>query len=230
MQFGQDGARIFIGFDQAESVAWSVFNYSIQRRASRPVQVAPIMLSQLRENIYRDWDPKQSNEFAFSRWLVPYLCDYEGWALWADCDILCLRDIYDLWALRDPKYAIQVVKHPPLTVRSSKYLGRPQTAYARKNWSSVILFNCARCHALTPEYINQAPGLSLHQFDWVADQLIGGLPREWNYLVGYYPPIGCPSFIHYTDGGPWFREYHDVDYAERWRREFYLMTHSDQRT
>jgi len=224
--------RVFLGFDQAEAVSWSVFAYSIQRHASIPVQIAPIMLSQLKSEINRPWDSKQSNEFAFSRWLVPYLCGYEGWAMFADCDMLCTTDLAELWALRDNRFAVMTVQHGPLEVGETKYLGRPQTPYKRKNWSSVMLFNCTKCKALTPHYVNTAHGLHLHQFKWLKEkkETMGALPLEWNYLIGgYYPiPEKTPKIIHWTNGGPWFLDYADVPYSELWNNEFALTVHSEQ--
>lgn len=221
--------RVFIGFDQVESVAWSVFNYSLQRRASAPVQVAPLKLSQLAPFFNRPWDTKQTNAFSFTRWLVPYLCDYQGWALFADCDILCRADIAELWALRDERYAVQCVQHRYTPAEQTKYLGRPQTAYARKNWSSVMLMNCARCKRLTPEYVNHASGLELHQFDWLSsDTLIGRLPSEWNHLVGVHDPNPDAKLAHFTLGGPYFHRYTQCEFTSEWFRELWAMLYCAQ--
>lgn len=228
----QDTVRLFIGFDSVESVAAYVFAHSVCRRSSLPVSVSPVMLRQLRHVLTRERDPKQSNDFSFSRWLVPWMCGYEGWAIFADCDMMARADIAELWALRDDRYAVQVVKHniPHDSVVTEKYLGRPQTAYYRKNWSSVMLMNCARCTALTPDYVNSAHGLDLHQFAWCLDAEIGELPAKWNHLVGVYgyKYTHDAAIVHWTIGGPYFHDYALVDYADEWAREYRSMTHCSQ--
>jgi hypothetical protein len=221
--------RVFIGFDPREAVAWSVLAYSIQRRASLPVTIAPLMLSQLAGVFTRERHALQSTDFAFSRFLTPYLSGYEGWSVFMDCDMLMRDDIAKLWALRDERYAVQVVKHDHQPREAVKFLGQVQTQYPKKNWSSVMLFNNARCRALTPEYVNSASGLELHQFKWLPEEsLIGALPRRWNHLVGYYQPAGDAALVHYTLGGPYFEEYRDCEYAAEWRAELAAMQHADQ--
>jgi len=150
--------RIFIGYDPREAVAFSVLAFSIHRRASVPVTIAPLMLSQLGRLMTRERHPLQSTDFAFSRFLTPLLSGYTGWSIFTDCDMLVLDDVAELWALRDERYAVQVVKHDHRPREESKFLGAPQTRYEKKNWSSVMLFNNAKCRALTPEYVNRATG------------------------------------------------------------------------
>jgi hypothetical protein len=133
--------------------------------------------------------------------------------------MLMLDDIANLWRLRDERYAVMVVKHNHVPQETVKFLGEPQTKYEKKNWSSVMLFNNARCTALTEEYVNTASGLELHQFKWLGDdQLIGALPQRWNHLVGYDPPRADAALVHFTLGGPYFEEYADCEYADEWRR------------
>ena len=223
--------RIFIGYDTREAVAFSVLAHSIHRRASAPVSIAPVMLDQLKGVFKRDVNPLQSTQFSFSRFLVPYLCGYQGWAVFMDCDMLVLDDIARLWALRDERYAVQVVKHVHVPKEDVKFLGAVQTRYEKKNWSSVMLMNCARCRALTPEYVNSASGLQLHQFKWLeGDQLIGEIPARWNHLVGYDAPRADASLVHYTIGGPYFDEYRDCEYAREWREERDDMLRVEQRS
>jgi lipopolysaccharide biosynthesis glycosyltransferase len=223
--------RVFIGFDGREDVAFSVLAHSIHRNASQPVSIAPVMLSQLGGVYRRDVNPLQSTQFSFSRFLTPWLCGYEGWAVFMDCDMLVLDDIARLWALRDERYAVQVVKHVHVPKEDVKFLGAVQTKYEKKNWSSVMLMNCAKCTALTPEYVNTATGLQLHQFKWLDDDsLIGELPSRWNHLVGYDPPRKDASLVHYTIGGPYFEEYAQCEYAREWWHERELMLAVDQRT
>lgn len=211
--------RVFIGYDARETIAAHVLHHSIQSRASMPVSVTLINRSMLAGVFTRKRDPLDSTDFAISRFLVPYLCHYEGYALFVDCDILCRDDIARLWAWRDDRYAVRVVKHDYTPKTERKFLGAAQTKYARKNWSSVMLFNNAKCYDLTPKYVNVANGLELHQYSWLADSLIGDLPRHWNHLVGYYPHDSDASLVHFTDGGPYFKGYQTGDYTEEWFHE-----------
>ncbi len=222
--------RIFIGFDSREPVAFSVLAHSIQARASVPVSVTPLMLSQLESVFSREAHPLQSTEFSFSRFLVPHLSGFEGWSIFTDCDMLVLDDITRLWALRDDRYAVMAVKHDHLPRESVKFLGAPQTAYAKKNWSSVMLFNNARCRVLSAEYVSSATGLDLHQFKWLSDDsLIGALPSRWNHLVGYDNPSDDVSLVHYTIGGPYFPEYEDCEHAAAWFAERDAMLYAGVR-
>ena len=219
--------KVFIGYDTREAVAFSVLAHSIYTRASTPVSVSPLMLTALTGAMTRERHPLQSTDFAFSRFLVPYLCDYQGWALFMDCDMLMREDIARLWALRDDTYAVQVVKHDHRPREETKFLGQKQTAYPKKNWSSVMLFNNAMCRALTPEFVNTATGLELHQFKWLAgDHLIGELPSKWNHLVGYDAHIPDASLVHYTIGGPYFPAYEDCAYGDEWRAEREAMLYA----
>lgn len=212
--------RVFIGYDSAEEVAFSVLAHSIHARASTPVAVAPVMLSQLKSVFERTHNTLQSTEFSFSRFLTPYLAGYQGWAVFMDCDMLMRRDISELWKLADERYAVQVVKHVHVPKEETKFLGHTQTKYEKKNWSSVMLINCAKCRALTPEYVNSASGLDLHQFKWLGDDaLIGALPARWNHLVGYDAPDPGAALAHFTIGGPWFPEFAQCEFAGEWRRE-----------
>jgi hypothetical protein len=137
-----------------------------------------------------------------------------------DCDMLVLDDIAKLWKLRDERHAVQVVKHTHVPKEEVKFLDAVQTKYEKKNWSSVMLMNCARCTALTPEFVNSATGLQLHQFKWLeGDQLIGEIPSQWNHLVGFDAPRRDASLVHYTIGGPYFEEYRGCEYTAEWFAE-----------
>ena len=221
---------VFIGFDTREAVAFSVLSYSIQRHATQPVSITPLMLTQLESTFRRDKHPLQSTEFSFSRFLTPCLSGYAGWSLFMDCDMLMREDIAKLWALRDERYAVMAVKHVHLPRETEKFLGMPQSKYEKKNWSSVMLFNNARCTALTPEYVSNASGLELHQFKWLeSEQAIGALPSRWNHLVGYDAPRTDAALVHYTLGGPYFADYADCEYADAWQAEKALMLAVSQR-
>ncbi len=222
--------RVFIGFDPRETVAYSVLAHSIQARASRPVTIAPLALSQLAGVLTRARDPLQSTDFSLSRFLTPYLSEFAGWSIFMDCDMLVLDDIAKLYDLRDDRYAVMVVKHQHTPREETKFLDQPQSKYTKKNWSSVILFNNSRCRSLTPEYVNAASGLDLHQFKWLQDEaLIGELPHHWNHLVGYDPPTPGMSLVHYTLGGPYFHEYRECEYAREWFVERDQMLSAAQR-
>jgi len=220
--------RVFVGFDTRETVAFNVLSHSIQSRASEPVQIAPLSLSQLDGLLWRERHVLQSTDFSFSRFLTPYLSEYKGWSMFCDCDMLMLDDIAKLWELRDDTFAVQVVKHDHRPVGDSKFLNEPQSRYQKKNWSSMILFNNAKCSALTLDYINSASGLELHQFKWLeSDELIGELPSRWNHLVDYNPtlPVDEVSLIHFTEGGPYFEKYKDCSYSDLWIAERNKMLH-----
>jgi len=205
--------RIFIGYDRRERAATNVLIDSLYQHSSRPIAVTPIVTAQLGALYSRQRDPKQSTDFSFTRFLVPHLCDYRGWAIFMDCDMLCRGDIAQLWDQRDERYAVLCVQHEHVPNESVKFLGEVQSPYPKKNWSSLMLLNCARCTALTPDYVNTATGLELHRFHWLAgDDEIGALPDRWNHLVDVQPAPqaaaadGGPTLLHWTLGGPWFRE------------------------
>jgi hypothetical protein len=209
--------RVFIGYDPREAVAFSVLASSIHARASEPVSITPLALSQLKGVLTRERHPLQSTDFSFSRFLTPYLSGYTGWSVFMDCDMLMLEDIAGLHRLCDDRYAVMVVKHNHVPKETRKFLGEPQSRYEKKNWSSVMLFNNVRCRALAPEYVNTASGLELHQFKWLdGDGLIGALPDRWNHLVGYNAPRRDAALVHYTLGGPYFDEHRNCEYSKEW--------------
>ena len=138
---------------------------------------------------------------------------YEGWALFMDCDMLCRADVKALWDLRDDRYGAMCVQHEHVPGETVKFLGEVQSAYPKKNWSSLMLLNCSRCTKLTPDYVNTASGLELHRFHWLGgDDAIGPIDAGWNHLVDVQaaptaPTLeGGPRLLHWTLGGPWFRE------------------------
>ena len=211
---------IYIGFDSNEVVAYHVLCQSILSKSSLPVRFVPLNLRNLAGVFNRERNSLQSTEFSFSRFLVPYLSNYDGWSLFLDCDMIALADIAELFELRDNSKAVMVAKHDYIPREEVKFLGQVQTKYEKKNWSSVMLFNNSKCKALTLEYVNSATGLELHQFKWLENEgLIGSIPLEWNWLVGEYEKIQNPKLIHYTKGGPYFSDYNNTDYAELWTEE-----------
>jgi hypothetical protein len=205
---------VFIGYDPHERAAVNVLADSLHQHSSEPLAITPIVARQLQGVLQRPRDPRQSTEFSFSRFLVPWLQDYSGWAIFMDCDMLCRGDIAELWACRDDRYALMCVQHDHVPTETVKFLGALQSRYEKKNWSSLMLFHCDRCTALTPAYVNGATGLQLHRFDWLADEaLIGPLPlHRWNHLIDVQPAAavpaeaGGPALVHWTLGGPWFAD------------------------
>ncbi len=227
-----DSIRVFIGFDQRETVAYHVLTHSILSRSSLPTAITPLALPQLSKIFTRERNSLQSTEFAFTRFLTPYLCNYEGWAIFMDCDMLVLDDIAKLWSLRDDRYAVMVAKHNYTPKTDAKFLGQKQTSYEKKNWSSVMLMNCAKCTRLTPDYVNTASGLELHRFQWLKNEAeIGELSIRWNFLVSEYDPVPLSQIanLHYTLGGPYFKGYEECDYADKWFKEYYAMIYADKR-
>jgi lipopolysaccharide biosynthesis glycosyltransferase len=209
--------NIFVGYDTKEIVAYHVLCHSIIKHSSVPVRFTPIYLHHIANVFSRKKSELQSTEFSFSRFLVPYLSEYRGWSLFVDCDILARADIAELFKLRNEEYSVMVCKHDYVPKDSVKFLGNVQTHYEKKNWSSVVLFNNARCKKLTAEYVNRATGLELHQFKWLGnDSEIGALPLEWNWLVGEYPVNELAKMVHFTRGGPYFNHYKFSDYADEW--------------
>lgn len=208
---------IVVGFDQREAVAYHVFCQSIIEKSSSPIQLLPLAENNLRE--YKEVHTDGSNKFIYSRFLTPFLMNYSGWAIFADGDMVCQADIAELWALRDESKAVQVVKHDYQTKATKKYLGNKNESYPRKNWSSVILWNCGHAdnRVLTPEFIQNQPGSYLHRFSWLADNLIGELPKEWNWLAIEYPENPKAKLIHYTLGTPCFKDYATESMADLWK-------------
>lgn len=222
--------KVFIGFDPAEAVSFHVAAHSLMRHAAVPLAVAPLMLSQL--PLTRPRDRKQSTEFAFSRFLVPWLCSFEGVAVFVDCDVLFRCDIAELLAAADLTKPVSLVQHVYTPRDGRKFLDHEQAAYRRKNWSSVMVFNAAaaECAALTPEYVDRAPGLALHQFEWIHDdERIGALPPDFNHLVGEYPENPDAKIVHFTLGTPCFARYRDCEFARQWFEELDMVRHYDRR-
>lgn len=214
--------NIFIGYDTKEKVAFNVLSYSILKNSTKPISITPIYLGNIKDDFVRERNTLSSTEFSFSRFIIPHLMNYQGWALFMDCDMLMIDDIAKLWRLRDDKYAVQVCKHDYTPKNQTKFLNQVQTTYPKKNWSSFMLMNCKKCHTLTPDYVNQASGLELHQFKWLeSENLIGDIPLEWNWLADEYEYKEKVHNIHYTEGGPYFTDYKDCDYSDLWF-EYYL--------
>lgn len=220
--------RIFIGYDEREPVAFHVCVSSIIRHASQPVSIIPLALNCLPG--YDEQHGDGSNDFIYSRFLVPYLCDFKGHAIYIDGDMIVKGDVAELWDKRAGNMGVQVVQHNYRTKQSVKYLGAPNENYPCKNWSSVILWNCEHFpnRYLTPEYVQAASGAHLHRFEWLAPERIGALPIEWNWLVGEYDENHQAKLLHYTLGTPCFDQYAACDHAEEWHLERQHMNSCEQ--
>ncbi len=202
---------IFIGYDPRERAATNVLIDSLYQNSTTPLAVVPLVTPQLEsQGIYtRTRDPKQSTAFSFTRFLVPYLMGYKGWAIFIDCDMLCRDDVTKLWEQKEEKFAVMCVHHQHSPNETIKFQGEPQTPYPKKNWSSMMLMNCERCTALTPKYVNNATGLELHRFHWLTgDHEIGAINADWNHLVDVQNTEEASNalMLHWTLGGPWFRD------------------------
>ena len=220
---------VFIGYDPREAVAFHVCVNSIIRQTKELISIRPLALNLLSH--YQETHTDGSNHFIYSRFLVPELMNYQGWAIFIDGDMILRDDISQLWNLRDDKYDVMVVKHNYTTRTSVKYLGSPNYNYPRKNWSSVILWNCSspnnRC--LTAKTIEQSTGAHLHRFAWLNDEKIGSLPVEWNWLPDEFGVNKKAKLLHFTLGTPCFHDYADSPQSEEWFREQIFTNYCQQK-
>lgn len=224
--------NIYVGWDSREDIAYQVCEHSIYRRTYKEfVNVIPLKQQELREqgHYWREIDKLASTEFTFTRFLVPYLNNYKGLAVFCDCDMVWLADAYHVFSngfTRSDK-AVWVVKHDYNPPEGTKMDGQAQLPYPRKNWSSFIIFNCEhpKNKALDLETVNSQTGQWLHRFSWLEDDEIGELDPEWNWLVGHYnePSDGKPKVLHYTEGGPWFENMRECEYDHVWKKEVINM-------
>ena len=215
----------FIGYDSKEDIAYRVCKYSLKKRSSLKTNIISLKLDELvaKNYYYRLIDPLASTQFTYSRFLVPALMNFKGWALFCDCDFIFLSDVADLIKNVDESKAVYCVQHDYTPKEKHKMDGKKQTIYPRKNWSSFILFNCSHPSnkKLTIDLVNQETGAFLHQFKWLKDQEIGSLDERWNWLEGWTSNHNNnqPFAVHFTRGGPWFSEWQDVEYAKEWIKE-----------
>ncbi len=212
-----DPIRVFIGYDPREASAYHVCCQSLIEHSSRPLEIHPLALASLAAS-YTEQHTDGSNAFIYSRFLVPYLCGFSGFGLFLDGDMLVRGDIAELWALRRPDRGVQVVQHDYRTAFPVKYLGAKNEDYPRKNWSSVILWNCNFFphRKLTPDFVAKAKGSYLHRFEWLKDEQIEALPPTWNHLTMEYAPRPGAKLYHYTVGLPAFKGYDKQEGADEW--------------
>lgn len=230
--------RVYIGWDSREKIAYDVCRKSIEHNTHSQVRVIPLAHKELRKQGWftRPWltdaytgnwtdlvDGRPfSTEFSHTRFLVPALMNYKGWALFMDCDMVWDDDIKHLFSLCDNKYAIMCVKHIHKPTEGVKMDGVSQAAYHRKNWSSFMLINCGHPanKILTPEYVSTKPGKELHAMTWLEERQIGSLPQSYNWIEGVSVSNVKPKVIHYTEGGPWFENYREVAFSDVWWRYY----------
>jgi lipopolysaccharide biosynthesis glycosyltransferase len=212
--------RITVGYDEREAVAYHTFCQSVLEKASQPVSFTPLVLPALPG--YTEQHRDGSNAFIYSRFLTPFLFGFEGWAIFADGDMICREDINRLWVLRDESKAVMCAKHDYKTKAQDKYLGNKNQDYPRKNWSSLVLWNCGHPanHILTPQFVQQETGTFLHRFSWLEDEQVGELPKEWNWLTTEYPDNYDAKLLHYTLGTPCFEDYWSSEMADEWHAAY----------
>ena len=215
----------FIGYDSKEDIAYRVCKYSLNKRSSIKTNIFSLKLDELvaKNYYYRSIDPLASTQFTYSRFLVPSLMNFKGWALFCDCDFIFFSDVANLIKNIDESKAVYCVQHDYTPKEKHKMDGKKQTIYPRKNWSSFILFNCSHPSnkKLTKDLVNTETGAFLHQFKWLEDEEIGSLDERWNWLEGWTSSHNSnqPYAVHFTRGGPWFSEWQDVEFAKEWNNE-----------
>lgn len=219
--------KIYIGHDGREQAAYDVAVRTLSKHSQ--IEPEPLSTERLAERglLRRAVDRRGqmydlpsnapcATDFAISRFLTPILAQ-AGWALFVDCDVVFMADPAELLAIADPSKAVMVVKHDQAG-GGFKMDGQVQTTYSRKNWSSVMLFNCDHRanRRLSLTDVNERPGRDLHAFYWLADSEIGELPSEWNWLVNVEPKPVVPKIAHFTNGGPWFPTWPGAEHDEIW--------------
>ena len=232
--------KIFIGYDSREDIAYQTAKLSIEKHASVPVEIIPLKLKWLKKSgVYtRPVDKLASTEFTFTRFLIPHLTEFKGWALFIDCDFIFLEDVAKLFAQTKDEYAVMCAQHDYTPAEGTKMDGQQQHQYPRKNWSSMMMINCSHPSnaVVTNDFVNNVykTGAYFHRFSWLNDEEIGKLSHEWNWLVEWYkaPKDGTPKALHYTEGGPWFKEYQNCEYAFEWYKikNLYNDLHIDSLT
>ena len=222
--------KVFVGYDTREDIAYQVCKHSLESR-NKNVEVRPLKQNELREQGWysRPIDKLASTEFTFTRFLVPELCNFDGWALFCDSDIIFIEDVKQLFDQADDKYAVMCAQHDYTPKEGIKMDGQTQTVYPRKNWSSVVLFNCGHPSnkKLDINLVNNPDitGAYLHRFSWLDDTEIGQISHEWNWLTDWYEEgkDGTPKALHYTEGGPWFENYRNCGWHSTWKIELQEM-------
>lgn len=213
--------RIYIGYDNKEPIAFNVCSNSIIQNSHQPISIVPLSL-QLLESVYTEYHTDGSNSFTYTRFLVPFQEKFNGWVLYIDGDMVLKDDITKIWDYIDESKAVIVVKHDYETKMNKKYFGSTNENYPRKNWSSVILWNCGhhKNHFLTPEFVQSSTGAFLHRFSWLDDSEIGEIPIEWNWIPDEFGINLKANLLHFTLGIPCIDQFKDSPMAEYWNKEY----------
>ena len=205
---------VYIGYDSPYPEAYQACANSIRRNSN--IEIKPLILQDLKYLLPSKNDG--TTEFTYTRFLVPHLNNYSDYAIFCDSDFIFLNNIEELLDEIDITKPVSVVQHKDYTPKSNiKMDNKQQTSYPRKNWSSLIFWNCSHKlnkNFLTPGLVNAYSPSTLHRFSWIPDNQIGNIDKAWNWLIGYYK--GTPKALHYTDGGPWLEEYKDCEYSSKW--------------
>jgi len=221
---------VCIGYDPREAAVYTVLEKSLIETSSSPLAIIPLY-SKMLDNF--DGQQDATNAFIYLRFLVCHLMDFQGWAIYMDSDMLFRDDITKLWDMRDDSKAVMVVKHDYHTTQETKFINTPLEArnsnYPRKNWSSLILWNCGhpQNRILNKRFVSEAGGRVLHRFSWLQDNQIGHIHSDWNHLVGELPPNPMAKNVHYTLGAPGFEYYRDCAFSDEWHRHLLGSIHME---
>lgn len=228
---------VYIGFDSAQAIAHDVCVRSLRKYNNR-IKITSLVKSHLTNQglFHRENDSNASTEFTYTRFLVPFLNNYEGVAIFCDSDFLYKYDIEELLQFYDSSKAVMCVKHEQKCKSPIKFSGLPQKDYPRKNWTSLMIFNCSHpsCKNLNLKTINNATPKFLHQMEWCKDEEIGEIPFCYNYLLGYYHSNDAKA-VHFTEGGPWNIEWHNSMLPKECIHEIYgdewmsYLTHDEKK-
>lgn len=212
---GNGGVKVFVGYDSTQREAFDVFCHSLEEHCSINFELFGLVMEEFKA--YTDWwrdaDPLQSTEFTYLRFAVPWLCNYEGRALFMDCDMLAMGDLAEILKLPMDDYALRVVKHDHQPTSQVKMGNKVQTSYPRKNWSSMMLMDCSKLTLWSFEACNEWSGKQLHRFEGIPDEQVGELPDGWNVLDRYDENT---KLVHYTEGGPWLPGFAHHQYGDVW--------------
>ena len=221
--------RVFVGYDPREAIAYHVFCQSLIEHSSSPLTITPLALKHLATK-YSECHKDGSNQFIYSRFLVPFLSGFQGISLFFDGDMVIETDVHEILDHLDPSNAVHVVKHDYQTKHPIKYFGNKNENYPRKNWSSVIVFNNEHPSnkILQPDFVSIQSGSYLHRFSWLADHEIGEIPMKFNWLVNEYPKSDLAELLHYTLGIPCLKGFNQCDSADRWFHYFNLLNQGVQ--
>ncbi len=220
---------LYAGFDPREEIGYHTFCSSVIHNSSEPVHITPLYDAALSMDGQRDG----TNRFIYLRFLIPYLQGYQGWAIFCDgSDMIVKDDIAKLWAMRDYRYAVQVVQHNYETKHARKYVGTAMEAdngnYPCKNWSSVMLINCAHpdWREISPDTVKRSEGSYLHRFMFLDPKTVGTIPITWNWLADEFGENNSASLLHWTAGIPAWDHYKDAPHAEDWRAAHARVNHA----